>query len=369
MKLSNIAQNWNKSKKNTYVKGSNNFDGFLRLDIGEPWFPLTPDLENTINKLSMDDFKKRPDIKCLKLRNAASKFWHVPTENFAVANGSDQFIWLFPRLFMNPGDNAIVINPTFFLFSESVKRAGGKTLSLTTHFDSLFGITDQLVSDIISLSNKNSVKIIFLCNPNNPTGTSFSLEKIKSIAKSTTALVVVDEAFFDISDLPDSASAKTLIKDNKNIVVLKTLSKTFGLSNVRVGFAIASENIIKILENWRLPFEVSNISQEIGSAVLIDIVHWKKMKQVILTERDWVIHRIREIRSIDLASPTSTTIFLIRHIKKSLVNLLQNQKIQPADFNKSEGIEDMGFIRLSVKSRAENNKLISALNKIDNGMI
>lgn len=360
MKLSNIAQNWDRSKKNTYVLGGNDFDEFLRLDIGEPWFPLTPDLEKTLKKFSIDDFKKRPDIQCLKLRNAASKFWNVPAENIAVANGSDQFIWLLPRLFMNPGDNAIVINPTFFLFSESVKRAGGKILSLTTLSDSDFAITDQLASDIISLSNKNSARIIWLCNPNNPTGTSVSLEKIRRIAKNTTALVVVDEAFFDISDLPSTESAKTLIRSHKNILVLKTLSKSFGLNNFRVGFALASKELIHTLKDWRLPFEVSNISQEIGSIILGDIIHWEKMKRTILNERKWLINKIGAIKDIELI-PTITTIFLMRHKNKNLFNMLLNHKILAADFNNCEGIENLRFVRISTQDRANNERLINAL--------
>lgn len=361
MKLSNIAHNWDRSKKNTYVMGGNDFDGFLRLDIGEPWFPLTPDLENTINKLSVDDFKKRPDIQFLKLRSGASKFWNVPAENIAVANGSDQIIWLLPRLFMNPGDNAIVINPTFFLFSESVKRAGGKILSLTTLSDSDFAITDQLVSDIISLSNENSARIIWLCNPNNPTGKSVSLEKVRRIAKNTTALVVVDEAFFDISDLPSTESAKTIIKNHKNILVLKTLSKTFGLNNVRVGFALASKELIHTLEGWQLPFEVSNISQEIGSVILGDITHWEKMKRTILNERQWLINKIGATEDIELI-PTTTTIFIMRHKNKNLFNMLLNQKILAADFNNCKGIENLGFVRVSVQNRVNNERLINALN-------
>ncbi len=363
MKLSNIAQNWDRSKKNTYVLGGNDFDGFLRLDIGEPWFPLTPNLENLLKKLSVDDFKKRPDINCLKLRKAGSKFWNIPAENIAVTNGSDQLIWLLPRLFMNPGDNAIVINPTFFLFSESVKRAGGKILSLTALSNNGFAITDQLVSDIISLSNKNSARIIWLCNPNNPTGKSVSLEKVKRIAKNTTALVVVDEAFFDISDLPPTESAKTLIKDHKNILVLKTLSKTFGLSNVRVGFALASKELIHTLEDWRLPFEVSNTSQEVGSIILGDITHWEKMKRTILNERTWLINKIGSTKDIELI-PTTTTIFLMRHKNKNLFNMLLNQKILAADFNNCEGIENLGFIRISTQDRANNERLIDALSRI-----
>ena len=363
MKVSRIAQNWEKSKKNTYVLGGNSFDGFLRLDIGEPWFPLTSNLEQMLKNLSVDDLKKRPDIHCLKLRNAASRFWGVPSENVAVANGSDQFIWLLPRLFMNPGDSAIVINPTFFLFSESVKRAGGKILSLVTSSNSDFIVTDQLVSDIISLSNDNSARIIWLCNPNNPTGKSVSLEKVRRIAKNSKALVVVDEAFFDISDLPSTESAKTLIKNHENILVLKTLSKTFGLSNVRVGFALASKELIHTLDDWRLPFEVSSISQEVGSVILSNTFHWEKIKQAMLKEREWLINKIRAIEDIELV-PTTTTIFLMRHKNKNLFNMLLNQKILAADFNNCEGIENLGFVRISVQNRANNEKLINALNRI-----
>jgi len=369
MKLSNIAQNWTRNKKNTYVKGGNDFDGFLRLDIGEPWFPLTPDLERTLGNLSVDDFKKRPDIHCLKLRNAASKFWNVPAENIVVANGSDQFIWLLPRLFMNPADNAIVINPTFFLFSESVTRVAGKVISFTTSLSNKFEATEQIISDVINTANQNSVKIIWLCNPNNPTGSAISLDKILKIVKNTSALVIVDEAFFDISDLTTSESALSLVNKHTNIVVLKTMSKTFGLNNVRVGFTIANKELTKILEDWKLPFEVSHIAQEVGSVVLNDVVHWRKMKQALLTERDWVINKIGEIKSIELASPTKTTIFLIRKNEGDIFKLLLNKNILVSNFNICKGIEDMGFARITVKSRAENTKLISVLKKIDDCVI
>ncbi|RJR16566.1 histidinol-phosphate aminotransferase family protein [Candidatus Microgenomates bacterium] len=364
MKLSTIALKWQRSKINTYVKGSRNFDGFLRLDIGEPWFPLSERLQQTIKSWSVADFKKRPDIHCARLKKAAANFWKVSVDNIAVANGSDQFIWLLPRIFMNPRDIAVVMNPTFFLFAESVIRAGGRVLSFATPSENKFEVSDQLITDVINSVRKNNAKIIWLCNPNNPTGTVISLNNIKRIVVETNALVIVDEAFFDISTIPPHESAISLLNTNSNVVVLKTLSKTFGLSNVRVGFALSNKALISTLNDWRLPFEVSHIAQEIATEILDDKTHWKKMKTFVLREKNWLIKQIKTIKHIELASPSTTTILLLRHNNKNLHNLLIKENILTANFNHCNGIENQRFVRITIQKRSENEKLVDALKKL-----
>lgn len=332
--------------------------------MGEHPFKLSPEINKILKSIKIGDLKERPDISCRTVKKAAAKFWGVSEKNITVSNGSDHLIWLIPRIFMNPGDVSIVINPTFFLFTDAVIRAGGKVVAVQTSIRDKFRLTNKLIDSLIKLAKQKQSKIIWLCNPNNPTGETLSLEQIRKIVKSTNGFVVVDEVFFEISDLPKVESAVNLIDESKNLIVLKSLSKAHGLIGVRVGFGIANKKITSLLENWRLPFSVSTIAQKIATVLLNDQQHFKKIKQQARKERIWLFKNIKRFKNLQLGSESKAIIFLLRHKRRDLFEELLKQKILAADFRNIAGIENQGFVRLTVKNRKENRILLNTLSKI-----
>jgi histidinol-phosphate aminotransferase len=361
---SNIVKNWQKKENKSYVIELEATKKFWRFDMGEHSFALTPRLNKILENITIGGLKQRPNISCQAVKKAAAKFWHVNEENIAVSSGSDQLIWLIPRLFMNPSDFAITLNPTFFLFTDAVIRAGGKIVAVGTNNKENFKFTDRVVNSLISLAKQKQVKIIWLCNPNNPTGEVLSLAQIKKIIKNTQALVIVDEVFFEISDLPKNESAINLITQNNKLIVLKSLSKAHGLMGVRVGFGIASKKIVNLLENWRLPFSISIFAQKVAIVLLNDNQHFKKIKQEIKKERAWLFKGIKQFENLQLAGESKTTVFLLRHKKKDLFEELFKRRVLGADFRNTAGIEGQGFIRLTLQDRRKNKILLNALSKV-----
>ncbi|MBL7150795.1 aminotransferase class I/II-fold pyridoxal phosphate-dependent enzyme, partial [Candidatus Microgenomates bacterium] len=195
-------------------------------------------------------------------------------------------------------------------------------------------------------------------------GETLSLIQIKKILKNTDGLVVVDEVFFEISDLTKKESAINLINKSENLIILKSLSKTHGLIGVRVGFGIANKKIINLLEKWKLPFSVSVMAQKIAITTLNDRQHFKRIKQAIGKEKAWLFKNLKRLENLQLGSHSKTNVFLLKHKKKDLFEELLKRKILAADFRNADGIEDQGFIRLTVQNRKENAILLKTLSKI-----
>lgn len=365
MTTSKIVQNWEKSKPKSYVKDPEKLKNLWRFDMGEHQFKLSPKLNEILKDIKTKDLKERPDISCKAVKSAAAKFWGVKQENITIDNGSDQLIWLLPKIFMNPGDISLVINPTFFLFADAVLRAGGRVTSVQTNIKNGFRFTKGTIDSLIKVANQKQAKIIWLCNPNNPTGETLSLAQVERIIKNTTnRLVVVDEVFFEVSVLSQKESAVNLIEKSKNLIVLKSLSKSHGLAGIRVGFGIANKEIIDVLESWRLPFSVSIIHQRVAPVLLRDQQHFQNINRKLKKEKIWLFKSIKRINDLQLGGESKTIFFLLRHKSKDLFEELIKHKILAADFRQANGIENRGFVRITVKTQKENKILLSVLKNI-----
>jgi len=206
-----------------------------------------------------------PDQHHTLLREALSKKWGISKEHFICGNGSDEIMSLIAQVFLSSGDQVIVSKHTFSMyeFVSKIMDAGLVFVDLKEGSYDLESIKNAVTP---------ATKLVFLCNPNNPTGTIFTGSEFESFMKAVpeNVIVVLDEAYGEYSDSSDYPDGLDFVKRGRNVIMLRTFSKAYGLAGLRVGYGIARPGLIKYLLMAKLPFNVSRIGQLAAAAALED---------------------------------------------------------------------------------------------------
>ncbi|HET9865722.1 MAG TPA: aminotransferase class I/II-fold pyridoxal phosphate-dependent enzyme, partial [Nitrospira sp.] len=190
-----------------------------------------------------------PDGGAFKLRQALANRWKVTDEQIILGNGSDEILGLLARTFLSPGDEAVMADHTFVIYNMEVMAAHGKAVTVPLK---------DWRHDVAAMARAITARtrLIFLCNPNNPTGTMVSAEEVASLLARVPEHVVVvfDEAYFEYvrsSEFPDSMA---YIREGRNAIVLRTFSKIYGLAGLRIGYGVTTGEIANLLNRVRPPF-------------------------------------------------------------------------------------------------------------------
>jgi len=208
--------------------------------------------------------------------------------------------------------------------------------------------------------------VIFLCNPNNPTG-NLVLDNCNDIEKLSSKLIVIDESFMGF--LPDEQK-HTLIKKaqkSRKIIVLRTLTKFFALAGLRIGYLAAHKDNVKLLKKYQAPWSVNVLAQEAGECVLSDKAYIHRTRKLIEKERDYLYRKICKIKRLR-PFPSTVNYILVKIEDKKLTSVILRDRllkkgILVRDCANFRGL-DKRFIRIAVRSRAENLKLVRALEKV-----
>jgi len=204
-----------------------------------------------------------PESGCYYLvREIAGRMGVAPEEIF-IGNGSNEIIDLLVRAFVKNGENVIYPTPGFVVY-EMVCAISGVERKAVPCSD--FRIDLKAITE----ATDAETKMIFLCNPNNPTGTYFSSSELKEFLRNVpdNILVVVDEAYYEYVDADDYPDCLALMKERNTLIVLRTFSKFYSLAGIRVGFSVADKAVVGILHKVRQPFNVNRLAQEAARAAL-----------------------------------------------------------------------------------------------------
>lgn len=207
-----------------------------------------------------------PDGSALALRERISQKYGVPLERIVAGNGSFELIFLAALALLESGDETVGARPSFGWYESSTKILGGKFVGVPVKKDF------SLDLDAMAAAVGERTKIVWLCNPNNPTGTVFGRTELDSFLKKIpeSVLVVLDEAYIDFVESPDFPNSVELMETHENLFILRTFSKLEGLAGFRVGYGFAREDFISLLNKIRLPCNVSGASQLAALAAIED---------------------------------------------------------------------------------------------------
>jgi histidinol-phosphate aminotransferase len=300
-------------------------------------------------------FNRYPDPMQRKVKEKLATLKGVKPEQIFMGNGSDEPIDLLIRAFCEPvRDSILITEPTYGMYSvcAEVNAVTIQSALLTEDFDI------DLEKSLNAINP--STKIIFLCSPNNPSASLLSGEKIVQILKGFDGLVVVDEAYIDF------AKTKSFIEEldtYPNLVVLQTFSKAWGLAGLRCGMAYASEEIIRILNKIKYPYNINIQTQELVLKALDNVKQKDQWVNEILRQRDVVVNELEKIKVVEKVFPSDAN-FVLARVKDApaTYRYLMDQKIIVRDRSKVKLCGNC--LRITIGTPAENEMLIKKLKKL-----
>ena len=307
---------------------------------------------------AVDRIHLYPDAESYELRNAVSDFLGVPPDHLIFGNGGEEIVTLIGKAFINEGEPCVIPHPAFDAYETVVRIMGGLIC-----FSRLAEYRINL--DDMAEKIDEKTKIVFICNPLNPTGTIVTRDELDTFLEGipSETVVVLDEAYCDfVSDAgyPDGIE---YVRRGRNVIVLRTFSKVYGLGGIRIGYGVSRPELIHLLRQVKEPFNVNALAQIGALAALRDREHLERTVSLIHRERAYLY---RELSSMGVKFvPTEANFILIDVGLDS--TLVFQRMLQRGIIVRPGNIWELPhFIRLTVGTRDQNQRFIKALRDILN---
>ena len=309
-------------------------------------------------KTNLGTLSKYPDSESTNLKKLLQKYTKISSSQIVVGNGATEIIYNFCNSFLSKATPVLIPIPTFGEYEVASKLAGAKVKFFKT-----MDLNTNLKEFVLKIP-KNGC--LFICNPNNPTGKLLSKDKMKIIlesAKKKNSIVFVDECFIEL--VPNyNESIISFIKNYDNLIILRSLTKSFGLAGIRIGYALGSKKIISILNKIKIPWNVSGLAQEAAISALSTPNLLDKSKKIIQDESNYLKSKISQMTNFECTDSTTNFILIKSKINSfTLQRKLLKKNILIRDCSNFRGL-DKNFIRIAVKTRRENQKLVRAMEEI-----
>jgi histidinol-phosphate aminotransferase len=335
--------------------------GAALAELGSNENPLGPSPRAiTAIESALAEVLRYPDPKGLALKTALARQLHVDAAQITLGNGSHELLMLIAQCYADASTSVVFSEFGFAVFPIATAASGACAIRVPAlprdHATMPLGHDLQAMAAAI----RPDTRIVYLANPNNPTGTWFgdaALEAFLARVPMTT-LVVVDEAYAEFVTAPGLSSALPLLGRFPNLVVTRTFSKAYALAGLRVGYAISSAQVAAVFERLRESFNVNGLALAAAEAALSDQDHVANGRDWNRAERDWLAERLRA-RGLRVL-PSQTNFVLVDFARDAA-------PIERALFERGVIVRPMGgyglseFLRISVGSRAENERLLEAL--------
>jgi len=290
-----------------------------------------------------------------ELKEELSRRFGLREENIILGNGSDEIIEMAVRVFLREGDEVIIPYPSFAYYEIASLAEGGRCVKvpLREHRIDLKGVAHSVTP---------RTRLIFLNNPNNPTGTIYTREEFQSLLEELPkgVVVIVDEAYGEYVSSQEYPRYQEYLEGDHWILTLKTFSKFYGLAGMRIGYALAREEIIGFLERVHQPFNVNSLALVAALAALRDEEYQRKTQSLNLEGRAYLSEEMRRlgVRFV----PTEANFFLIEIGEgvKDLMEMLREEGVAVRDM---EGYGLHGFLRVTIGLPEENKRFIEVLQR------
>lgn len=297
-------------------------------------------------------YNRYPDPLQLQVKEKISALKGVPVENIFLGVGSDEPIDLLYRIFCEPQkDNVVALEPTYGMYAvcADINNVEYRTVSLKENY--------QFSAEELLAATDDNSKIIWLCSPNNPTGNALNAAEIEKVLKNFSGIVAVDEAYIDFSSQP---SYLKVLKEYPNMVVLQTFSKAWGSAGVRLGMAFASEEIIKIFNKVKYPYNVNVLTQRYAIKLLDNFSQVEKKVKAILKNREKLEKQLAKVECIKEVYPTDANFILVKTTDSDAIYKYLIEKGIVARNRNGITLCD-NCIRITVGTAEENKQVIAAL--------
>ncbi len=326
--------------------------GSIKLASNENPIGPSPLAVAAISK-STAQLHRYPDGGAHNLTAALAKKWDLLPDEIVVGNGSDDLIGMITRACLLPGDEAVIPQPSFLMYELAVRWCAAEPV-----FVPLNDLSIDLNKVLEAVTPRT--KIVFLCNPNNPTGTYFNQSELEQFlaALPKEVVTVIDEAYVEFVQADDFPDSIKLLQDGHSVIVLRTFSKAYGLAGLRVGYGLMSAPWADLLHRVRMPFNVSIPAQMGAIAALEDTQHLQKTCRTVHEGLAWLYGELTRMGVTFY--PTQANFFLI-DVKQSADDLFEKMLHQGVIVRSMSAYGYPHFIRINAGLPEENQRFIEAL--------
>ena len=305
-------------------------------------------------KKNLKNLNRYPDSNCYYFKEKLSKRLKLSRENFIITNGSDEITNLILRAFLNKGEVVIISKPTFLIYQICSKISGAKI-----KFIPLKNFKYDLEKMKEAITERT--KIVFIANPDNPTGTYVNRREVELFLKDIPENVICyfDEAYYELveaKDFPDMIGYLS----SKNIIISRSFSKSYGLAGLRCGYGIARKEFIEYLDRVREPFNVNYLAQVAAIAALDDEDFLKETRRTVFEGKRFLYRGFEKLGIDYIPTQANFILFEIKDSQKIYLDLLKRGIITRE--MSQWGLKD--FIRVTVGKKEENFRFIEALKHI-----
>ena len=309
---------------------------------------------------SLDSLIHYPDSSHKELKQTLAKYHDLSPVHFTIANGSTELIYNLAA--MLPGKKALIISPSFSEYVRALIQHHWEVQHFILTPESNFSIDTEK----LELALAGGVDALFICNPGNPNGTLYPqrvIEKIYSLCLSAGTFMVLDEAFMDFCE---EASAKRMVVHSDNAIVLRSMTKFFGIPGLRLGYAISNVTHAERLDSMGGPWSVNTLALAAGAAALKDVQHNQESLEFIRRERRTLYQNLTQFSQLKLY-PSSAN-YLLAEIQGSLSSWELRERLLPHRILIRDCASFMGlsgrFFRIAVRTSDENRRLVECLGRI-----
>lgn len=341
-----------------YVGGKSKADGaarVIKLSSNEnPWGPSPKAVE--VYKELADQLHRYPDGGHAALREAIARVHGLPAEQLICGAGSDELLGLLVHAYAGPGDEVLYTQHGFLMYK--IYTLGNGATPVEAPEKNLTADVDALLAKVTERT-----KIVFLANPNNPTGSVIPFSEVKRLRENLPSHVILglDAAYAEYLDDADYDAGESLVKAGTNTVMFRTFSKIYGLPGLRLGWAYASAGIIDILNRVRSPFNVNAPALAAGIAAVYDQDYVNDMRRKNAAERERLVQSLKQ-KGFDVV-PSETNFVLVKFGDR-VAEVNAHLAAQGLIVREVAGYGLPQYLRISIGTTEENSILIEALSRV-----
>ena len=310
---------------------------------------------------ALESIKRYPDDDASIFVERVSDVYGVPDGNVLAGNGTSEILFFLSLI--NANQSALIVSPTFSEYERSLVNANCRVRKV--YMDSLnnFSFNTEDAKSILP-----QVKLVYLCNPNNPTSNLISPKKelleFVNFASKKGVLVIIDEAFIDM--VPDESLIKEA-SSSDNLVVVRSMTKFFGLAGLRLGFAVGARWVIDKMKALKFPWSVNSLAISAGERILGDKEFIKNSLEFLMMERELLYQGLKSVKGL-YPYPSSANFLFVRIDLKNLTatklyHSLARERILIRDCSSFDGL-DGRYFRVAVRERADNKRLLEKLGEV-----
>ena len=341
----------------TYEGGASNIPGkrnVIKLSSNESPFGPSPNVVSKIRE-TIKKTNRYPDGEYKKLKEVIGKKFNLPEANLFCGNGSDEILGIACQLFLKKGDEVIIPRHSFLMFDiySTINGAIVKTSN-----------TNKLRFQVEDIINKISLKtkIIFIAQPNNPTGFYLDKKELSNLVKKVPKriMIILDAAYAEYMTDNEYSTGINFAKKNKNLIITRTFSKIYGIASLRLGWCYAHKEIIKLMNKIRGPFNVNDVAQEAGIAALKDRKH---QLRAIKHNKYWLEKMKHELSQLPVYGYDSRANFVLLDVGKNVTKLNRFLRSKSIIVRTIEKYGLKSCIRVSIGKSKENMKFLDSMRR------